>query len=251
MSETPLPPAGNPEEAEGGPEPGAPAGGRGSAESWGGSGESWGSWGAGASEAGPGSGAPAGGWSSAPSGPWGGGSAGPGFAPPDPAAVAGPPWPELIAVGPYTPPRMIRWPIIGGLVLVVVYVVVIVIFSSSTSISHAAWLADHEGTINTLNRDQQNLAADNPAQGGNAAQWIADWQALHQDAAAAAGLPNPGGSATAPWREMINDYFNGSSEIIQAVQTHDQSLLLQAQRDLVAGDRAAAAFNKAMGINSP
>lgn len=165
--------------------------------------------------------------------------------------MKGPPWPELIAVGPYTPPRMIRWPIIGGLVLVIVYVVFIVIVSSSTSISHAAWLADHEGTINTLNRDQQNLAADNPSQGGNAQQWIADWRALHSDAAAAAELPNPGGSATAPWREMINDYFNGSSEIIQAIQNHDQSLLQEAQRNLVAGDAAAAQFNKAMGISSP
>lgn len=214
-------------------------------------------WGPGAGSTGGGPGAPAGGWSSAPSGPWGGapavpgGSGSPAFATPDPAAVKGPPWPELIAVGPYTPPRMIRWPIIGGLMLVIIYVVLIVIFSSSTSISHAAWLADHEGTINTLNRDQQNLAADNPSQGGNAEQWIADWRSLHSDAAAAAELPNPGGSATAPWREMINDYFNGSSEIVQAIQSHDQSLLQQAQRDLVAGDAAAAQFNKAMGISSP
>ena len=203
----------------------------------------------------PPAGAPAGGWSSAPSGPWGSGSAPPppgyGFAPPDPAVVSGPPWPELIAVGPYTPPRMIRWPIIGGLVLIVAYIVLIVIATSSTSVSHAAWLADHEGTINTLNRDQQNLAADNPARGGNATQWLADWRTFHQDSAAAASLPNPGGSATAPWREMVNNYFNGSAEIIQAIETQNQSLLQQAQRDLQAGDAAAAQFNKAMGISSP
>ena len=203
---------------------------------------------------GPG-GAPAGGWSSTPSGPWGSGSAPPppgyGFAPPDPAAVSGPPWPELIAVGPYTPPRMIRWPIIGGLVLVVLYVALIVIAASSTSVSHGEWLAEHQGTIDTLNRDQQNLAADNPSRGGNASQWLADWRTFHQDAAAAASLPNPGGSATAPWREMVNDYFNGSAEIIQAIETQNQTLLQQAQRDLVAGDAAAAEFNKAMGISSP
>ena len=210
-------------------------------------------WGPEAGTAPPGT--PAGGWSSAPSGPWGShpGIGAPEFgsAPPDPAAVSGPPWPELIAVGPYAPPRMIRWPIVGGLVLVVVYVIIIVIASSSTSISHAAWLADHDGTINTLNRDQQNLSADNPSRGGNAVQWMADWRTFHQDAGAAASLPNPGGSATAPWREMINDYYNGSAEIVQAIDTHNQALLQQAQHDLEAGDSAAAEFNKAMGISSP
>lgn len=203
----------------------------------------------------PPAGAPAGGWSSAPTGPWGSASATPqpgyGFAAPDPAAVSGPPWPELVAVGSYKPPRMIRWPIVGGFVLLVVFVVVLVIAGSSTSVSHAAWLADHEGTINTLNRDQQNLATDNPSRGGNASQWLADWRAFHQDAGAAASLPNPGGSATAPWREMVQDYFNGSAEIIQAIVDQNQSLLQQAQRDLVAGDAAASQFNRAMGISSP
>lgn len=146
---------------------------------------------------------------------------------------------------------MIRWPIIGGLLLIVAYIVVFAIATSSTSVSHAEWLADHQGTINTLNRDQQNLAADNPSRGGNATQWLADWRAFHQDSAAAASLPNPGGSATAPWREMVNNYFNGSAEIIQAIETQNQSLLQQAQRDLQAGDAAAAQFNKAMGISSP
>jgi hypothetical protein len=37
---------------------------------------------------------------------------------PDPAAVTGPPWPRLIApAGAYTPPRLIRWPIVVGIVL--------------------------------------------------------------------------------------------------------------------------------------
>lgn len=39
-------------------------------------------------------------------------------APPDPAAVTGPPWPRLVAAeGTYTPPRLIRWPIVVGIVL--------------------------------------------------------------------------------------------------------------------------------------
>src|SRR5215471_17618843 len=36
----------------------------------------------------------------------------------DPAAVTGPPWPRLVApAGGYTPPRLIRWPIVVGIVL--------------------------------------------------------------------------------------------------------------------------------------
>lgn len=36
----------------------------------------------------------------------------------DPAAVTGPPWRRLVAVeGTYTPPRLIRWPIVVGIVL--------------------------------------------------------------------------------------------------------------------------------------
>ena len=50
---------------------------------------------------------------------------------------------------------------------------------------------------------------------------------------------------------MVNDSFHGSAEIIQAIETQNQTLLQQAQRDLVAGDAAAAEFNKAMGISSP
>jgi len=39
--------------------------------------------------------------------------------PPDPAAATGPPWPRLVAAdGAYTPPKLIRWPIVVGIVLV-------------------------------------------------------------------------------------------------------------------------------------
>lgn len=55
---------------------------------------------------------PAGVGTMAPAGP-------PGTAP-DPAAVTGPPWPRLVApAGAYTPPRLIRWPIIVGIALLV------------------------------------------------------------------------------------------------------------------------------------
>jgi hypothetical protein len=37
---------------------------------------------------------------------------------PDPTAVTGPPWPRLVApAGGYTPPRLIRWPIVAGILL--------------------------------------------------------------------------------------------------------------------------------------
>jgi len=175
-----------------------------------------------------------------------------GYAPPDPATMTGPPWPVLVAVGPYTPPRLIRWPIVVGLAVFAAFIIGSVSISiNSTSISHASWLADHEGTINTLNRDQQNLSADNPAQGGDATQWLVDWRTFHQDVGRAASLPNPGGSATAPWREMINDFYNGSGEIIQALVNRDQGLAQQGQRDLSAGAQAAGQFNRAMGISTP
>jgi hypothetical protein len=38
--------------------------------------------------------------------------------PPDPAAASGPPWPRLVAAGGgYTPPRLLRWPVVLGIVL--------------------------------------------------------------------------------------------------------------------------------------
>ena len=41
----------------------------------------------------------------------------------DPAAVTGPPWPRLVApAGGYTPPRLIRWPIVVGTVLLACWI---------------------------------------------------------------------------------------------------------------------------------
>lgn len=43
----------------------------------------------------------------------------------DPAAVTGPPWPRLVApAGGYTPPRLIRWPIVVGMVLLASWIAV-------------------------------------------------------------------------------------------------------------------------------
>jgi hypothetical protein len=42
---------------------------------------------------------------------------------PDPAAVTGPPWPRLVApAGGYTPPRLLRWPIVVGMVLLAAWI---------------------------------------------------------------------------------------------------------------------------------
>ncbi|MGH9057314.1 MAG: hypothetical protein ACRDYY_15865, partial [Acidimicrobiales bacterium] len=193
-------------------------------------------------------------------GTWGGGQPGPTptpgpyggrFAPPDPAAVSGPPWPTLVATPSYARPRLIRWPIVVGLVILAAAVASILTNAATAPPSRSAWLAAHENTISKINRDQSALASDNPSNGGQVTRWIADWRQFHDDAVTAASLPNPGGAATAPWREMLNDYVAGSSEIVQAFATQSQSLLLQAESDLKAGDTAAGQFNRAMGITGP
>jgi hypothetical protein len=165
--------------------------------------------------------------------------------------VTGPPWPKLVATGEYTPPPLLRWPIAAGIVVFAAYVILLVsgAFSTTTrSDSRTSWLNKNESAILALNRDQAALRGDNPSTGGSAARWLADWRRLHDDAVAAASLPNPGGEATAPWREMLNNYVNGASEVIQAVNNRDTQELNQAQRDLAAGDQAAHRFNQAMGF---
>lgn len=170
----------------------------------------------------------------------------PGWAPPDPAAVSGPPWPALVASGSYTPPPFIRWPIVAGVAALLVVIVVLVAQLSAPS--RSTWLGRHQSTINTLNRDQRALQADNPTNGGNANKWLTDWRRFHTDALAAASLPNPGGTATVPWREMLNDYANESAEIIQAITSHNPAQLGEAERDLQAGNQAARQFDHAMGV---
>jgi hypothetical protein len=173
-----------------------------------------------------------------------------GFGPADPAAVSGPPWPVLVARGPYQPPRFIIWPIFVAVGAAVACIVLFTVFSSpglSKRLAHASWLANHESTINTLNQDQRAILAD----ARNPPAWLADWQKLHTDAEAAASLPNPGGSATVPWREMLQDYVTGSADLLQAVQTRNQSELQRAEAVLGAGDAAAHQFNQAMGLTSP
>ena len=173
------------------------------------------------------------------------------FAPPDPAAVNGPPWPRLVAVGNYVPPRMIRWPIVAGILAALVGFIVWIVLASGGTFSHRVWMVQHRQTIDAINRDLRLLITDNPSKGGNASNWLADWDTLHNDTASAASLPNPGGSADAPWREMINNYYNGSAEIVQGIRTSNQPLISRAERDLAAGDRAAAQFNRDMGVSPP
>jgi hypothetical protein len=156
-----------------------------------------------------------------------------------------------VASGPFTPPRLLRWPVVVGVAVVVVYLLTVVLTGASgagDASSHASWLAANDHWIVTLNHDQDALRADNPAAGGSQAHWLADWQLLRKDAQAAAAAPNPGGSATVPWREMLNDYVAGSTEIIQGLAIRSGAEVTAAQRDLLAGDAAAHRFNQAMGI---
>jgi hypothetical protein len=135
---------------------------------------------------------------------------------------------------------------VAGVAAVFVIIVVLVVLPRAHS--PAAWLGRHQSTINALNRDQRALQADNPSNGGNANKWLTDWRRFHDDAVAAASLPNPGGTATVPWREMLNDYANESALITQAITSHNAAELGEAERDLQAGNQAARQFNHAMGI---
>jgi len=164
------------------------------------------------------------------------------------AAAAGRPWPVLVADGPLTRPRLIKWPIAAGLGAVVVFLIALVAFApAKSSSSGSKWLAKNDAVIQTLNTDQALLQADASADpSGRSA--LADWQRFHHDAVDAASLPNPGGRATAPWREMLNDFIVGSQAIIQGIDTRDEALIKQAQMDLTAGGAAVTQFDRAMGL---
>lgn len=180
-------------------------------------------------------------------------STSPTWAPPDPAAVSGPPWPRLVASSPYQPPHLIRWPVVVALLAVAALIGALIAITAGGSSAHPGslgWLATHEATIRQLNHDQTTLAADRPTGSSTTSRWAADWQTFHADAVSAASIPNPGGAATVPWREMLNDYATGSATYLQALATREQADLLMAQRELDAGDQAARRFNLAMDLPS-
>ncbi len=53
---------------------------------------------------------------------------------PDPSAASGPPWPRLVATGrSYTPPRLIRWPIVIGAILLAAWIAAVAIRVNSSS----------------------------------------------------------------------------------------------------------------------
>lgn len=58
----------------------------------------------------------------------------------DPVAVTGPPWPRLVAAGgAYTPPRLIRWPIVVGVLLLAGWIAAVVaVRAAATSPSSAS-----------------------------------------------------------------------------------------------------------------
>ena len=165
----------------------------------------------------------------------------PGFAPADPAAVSGPPWPVLVASAGYAPPRLITWPIFAGCGLLVAYIVAAIALaanSSPTTPSQASWLLRHDATISTLNADQAAIS--------NTPMSIPAWQKLRSDAEAAATLPSPGGAATVPWREMLNDYVNAATDVLQAEQNHNPTELQEVGQILAAANAAAQRFNAAL-----
>jgi hypothetical protein len=56
--------------------------------------------------------------------------------PPDPSAATGPPWPRLVAAGGgYAPPRLLRWPVVLGILLLVGWAAAQVILRSPAAVS--------------------------------------------------------------------------------------------------------------------
>jgi hypothetical protein len=156
-----------------------------------------------------------------------------------------------VASGPYTPPALLRWPVAVGVAAVLVYLLSVIISGGSgpgVAASQASWLAANDRWIVALNHDQNALRADTPAAGASQVRWLADWQHLRDDAEAAAGAPSPGGRATVPWREMLNDYAAGSAAILQGLATRNPAEVAAAGRDVAAGDAAARRFNQAMPV---
>jgi hypothetical protein len=101
--------------------------------------------------------------------------------------------------------------------------------------------------IELLARDEAALMTDDSPAVGDA-QRLADWRQFRSDVALAASLPNPGGRATTPWREMLNDYATASADVVEALTTDDASAVPEAQRDIAAGVAAARQFDQAIGI---
>jgi hypothetical protein len=181
------------------------------------------------------------------------------FAPPDPAAVAGPPWPRLVARPGYQPPPMLRWPIAVVMVAAIAAIVYLAAFGSGSGSPNvpatpSAWLVAHQGVITALNHDVIAIGADSPATGPDPAAWPhnsrgeADLAAFHRDVATAAALPTPAGSAAAPWRQLLHDYAAGSSALLEAMHTANTRLASEGWSDMRAGTEAANRWGAAMGV---
>lgn len=128
------------------------------------------------------------------------------FAPPDPAAVSGPPWPRLVAEGGYQAPPMLRWPIAVVLVAAVAGIVYLVAFSSSSgaadlTTSHrdavaAAFLPDLDGTATATYGPGEVQAEDAPGSSSSRA-WAITVAAV-ADASSATGSRGSVGSDRVP-----------------------------------------------------
>jgi hypothetical protein len=169
----------------------------------------------------------------------------------DPTVADRPPWPRLVATGAYQPPPLITWPILLGLAAVAVYTVAFLALGASSGPSQQTrWLERNGGVIARLTADQRAIAADYRDSSGTAA-LVRDWTKLHHDAVEATSIANPGGSATVPWREMLNDFVNSSSDVVQGIVHRDNSLISQAEAELQAAEQASAQFYRAMGVTTP
>jgi hypothetical protein len=164
---------------------------------------------------------------------------------------SGPPWPRLVATGPYAPPRLVKWPVVAGVVLFGGYVAALSLFVGGRQGgpgAGAAWLAAHGSQIVALGTDVSKLRSDNPANGGSLATWYADWVRFQADLASASAVAAPPDPAGTAWTEMLTAYRAGTAAVLFELRTGNTGGQSEALSELAQGDRAARRFDAEMGL---
>jgi hypothetical protein len=119
----------------------------------------------------------------------------------------------------------------------------------------ALWLQKYQRQVITeLNKDQEQILADNPAvtHPASASVWLVDWQRFHADLLRDASLPpNPDPQAEKAWRGMLTNWTTASEDAINALTHHNESDALAAQTSLDRGDASATAFNNVFDLKPP
>jgi hypothetical protein len=134
---------------------------------------------------------------------------------PDPAAASGPPWPRLVAAdGLYTPPRLIRWPIAVGIVLLAGWIAAAVTVRTALTSppSGAAAPAPSSAAAYVLTASDAHFAAAFPGKPQRSAQKAAGTSVITYVAALsdhAVAITNIALPASGPF--SLDDAINGAA----------------------------------------